>query len=811
VNITTNTIRTSAELAFALKLAPVPIRARSKVPAGGTGWQQKDYTLDDFEADGNIGLHLKSATRLVDADLDSVYARALAPRFLPDTKMKYGRPSKPASHWMYVVDDIKAVKHAKFNGLPVVVDNKKVTPTLLERRTGDGKQTVIPPSMHESGETITYVDGGAMAPTQVAGKALQLAFNKLAVASLIGSVWGHGIRHDLALAVPAFMLKSGVSADVVSDIVTAVVEEYSEGGGVADGLAALKSTIERFENDPESVSGATILIERISEARTFMKHVTSWLDVKMSRVESARAAIATSARGKPVMLIGDSQWSDLTDDAYHYLVVANHEPTVGAATADVAPVLFQRGGELQRVRIDLDSGRPVIMPIGKGALRERLSRVADWTAINGVAVVPAQVPEFIAANILCRGTWPEIPSLKDVTETPLITSTGEIVVTPGYQPACRLWYHPTVATMVPPVAEEPTIVDAFAARDAMLDVIVDFAFAKDGRDGGSASRTHALAFMLLPFMRELIDGPTPMHLIDAPTPGSGKSLLADVVARIATGRAPRSFSWTKDGDEIRKTITSFLIANAGGVIGVDNIAGTFASPVWAKILTDTVWTERLLGTNTLAGGGSGVPIRATWYGTGNNVQMSNEASRRVLWIRLVPDCERPEDRTGFQHDPLVAWVMAERGRLIHAALTLARFAFQSRTAGRLPSVRSWGSYEAYSQLMGGLMVLLDMTDWDRNREALRESRDDELGPWRALILAWVQAFGNQEVTGKELFAFAQERGLLPDVFADQTLTAQSRLTGFGKALQHLVDRVVDGHQVAKRAIKGVSRYRVRPV
>ena len=36
--------------------------------------------------------------------------------------------------------------------------------------------------------------------------------------------------------------------------------------------------------------------------------------------------------------------------------------------------------------------------------------------------------------------------------------------------------------------------------------------------------------MLLPFVRELIDGPTPLHLIEKPTPGTGGTLLATVAA-----------------------------------------------------------------------------------------------------------------------------------------------------------------------------------------------------------------------------------------------------------------------------------------
>ncbi len=36
-----------------------------------------------------------------------------------------------------------------------------------------------------------------------------------------------------------------------------------------------------------------------------------------------------------------------------------------------------------------------------------------------------------------------------------------------------------------------------------------------------ADRAHALALLLLPYARDLIDGPTPNHLAESPEPGSG--------------------------------------------------------------------------------------------------------------------------------------------------------------------------------------------------------------------------------------------------------------------------------------------------
>jgi len=54
------------------------------------------------------------------------------------------------------------------------------------------------------------------------------------------------------------------------------------------------------------------------------------------------------------------------------------------------------------------------------------------------------------------------------------------------------------------------------------ELLIDFPFADE------ASRANALALLLLPYVRPLIVGPTPLHLITAPTQGTGKDLLAQL-------------------------------------------------------------------------------------------------------------------------------------------------------------------------------------------------------------------------------------------------------------------------------------------
>src|SRR5262245_16422427 len=77
------------------------------IPKGGKGpnikgWGTRQFSQSDFEPGCNIGLILGPRSNdTVDVDLDCSEALALAPTYLPHTGARFGRKSKPLSHWLY--------------------------------------------------------------------------------------------------------------------------------------------------------------------------------------------------------------------------------------------------------------------------------------------------------------------------------------------------------------------------------------------------------------------------------------------------------------------------------------------------------------------------------------------------------------------------------------------------------------------------------------------------------------------------------------------------------------------------------------
>ena len=124
---------------------------------------------------------------------------------------------------------------------------------------------------------------------------------------------------------------------------------------------------------------------------------------------------------------------------------------------------------------------------------------------------------------------PPLPPLVRITESPVFAADGSLQTMPGYHRASKTYYAPTRGFTVPDVPMTPTKSDIQRARALIDEMLVDFKFVEQ-------DKAHAIALFLHTATRDLINGPTPNHLIEAPTAGSGKGLLADALLRPSAGR-----------------------------------------------------------------------------------------------------------------------------------------------------------------------------------------------------------------------------------------------------------------------------------
>lgn len=468
-----------------------------------------------------------------------------------------------------------------------------------------------------------------------------------------------------------------------------------------------------------------------------------------------------------LVIVTDRPLRDITADG----VTALHK-------LNTPPALFVRSGKLARVRAD-EKGRPVIEEADESMLRGRLARVCDWARVTEAGERHCPPPLEVVRDILARGAWP-FPALEAIAEAPCLRPDGSILETPGYDTQTQLVYWPGTDMRMPKVQTDPSGDDVRRALGLLAELTEGFPFVDD------ASRVNAWAFLLTPILRPAIAGKTPLSVISAPQAGTGKGLLAETAATIATGRPAAMMSAPRDDEEWRKHITSALMTGAT-MVTIDNCEGTLSAAPLAMALTAPVWTDRVLGRNETVH----LPQRATWAATGNNLRLGGDLPRRCYWIRLDAQMAQPWQREGFRHPQLVTWATAQRGELLWSLLTLARAWY---AAGQpAASVKPIGSFEDWCRVIGGVLENAGVKGFLGNLAEMYTRVDEEGPAWEGFLATWHETLGEQAVTVAELVGRMELgqplRQALPDDLASAMDNPKADFSKrLGKALKARVDK-----------------------
>jgi hypothetical protein len=743
---------------------PVPIPHGEKSPVTGDWQKRRDTAETDFvrqyPSGSNIGIIL-GPSKLVDADLDSAIALQLVSAFLPESTMVWGRRSRPASHRAYKITSGK-VAHRKYTDLTDQV--------LLERRTGNN-QTVIPPSRHPSGETVEWVLPGPASEVN-AGKIAE-AFDDFGAACLLATIWSEGVRQDLALYVAGYLLKAGCPQERVRRIIYPVIENCDDPRDIEKRQQAVEQTITKYEQDVDGIAGFKKLGELLGEdrAKKLVGHLEKWLGLRR-----------VSDDDRPVIDTRDRGLDAVGDEAFNSLVRANE--------VEGQPVIFQFD-RLVRVRID-GTGWPVVEALWDAALRGRMARVATWIGGKpqgpGIEIPP---PDVVVKNVQSRMEgWPGIPILRRVVQFPFFTPDGTLSTTPGYQPDTMVWLH-APGCVIPDIPGSPTDEDLVVARTSLDELLTDFPFESP------SSKAHVIAMTLLPLVRELIDGPTPLHMLTAPTPRTGKSLLNELTSIILTGHPPRLSTPPRNEEEWRKFLLAMIMSGAAHVT-LDNLSAKLDSGAFAELLMSKAHTDRILGASQLGSGFN----RALWVATGNNVEVSGEIAERSVWVRVVPNVEFPGQRTGFKHQ-LPQWAIDHRGELLGALLTMAR-AWFARGRPKFTK-RTKGGFEQWCQTIGGILDVAGVEGFLENDREHIESADPEHQELAAFVTAWAAQHGDKPITAGDLAEMVRIHGLLETVLDLEGKTPKAQATALGLLARRMADRVFAGHKVVCRDRKGYGR------
>lgn len=285
-------------LSRGIKTLPVEYQGKNPI---GDAWQKTTDPRAAFrervpqDKPCNVGILLGSTSHVVDVDLDSPIARDLAPQFLPKTGYCWGHAANPKSHYLYRCGG-ESLKTLKFTG---------PSGMLVELR-GDGMQSVIPPSIHVSGNPIEYVCQGE--PAEIEYDELKKHVEKLAAAALlVESYPAQGGRNDYVLKLAGFLAHAGWSLEEAVDFIGII--SIKAGDDEFDGrMATVKSTYEKHASG-EPVTGQPALAELIGD--DVVKLVVKWLHIARAGTMSHAASstdvekLLEQARKTPATFVSD--------------------------------------------------------------------------------------------------------------------------------------------------------------------------------------------------------------------------------------------------------------------------------------------------------------------------------------------------------------------------------------------------------------------------------------------------------------------------------------------------------------------------
>jgi hypothetical protein len=501
-----------------------------------------------------------------------------------------------------------------------------------------------------------------------------------------------------------------------------------------------------------------------------------------SRKRSAAIGGVAAAPGSP--------WPQIFIRAGELPRVVNEAET---ALIALGREIYQRGGlivrpvQLQKIKAadDRDIQGWQLIPVTRPDLVETLTCAARFLKYDGrvKAFVPTDAPDKVADAYLMRhGKW-KLPTLAGIVNIPFIRSDGSICEQPGYDPASALLFKPEGQSF-PPVPLTPTKADALEALTKLEHLIETFPFVTP------ADRSVALSAILTALDRHAM--PTaPLHAFTSPAAGTGKSLLVDMVAIIATGQLMPVIAQGRTEEELEKRLGAALLAG-DAAISLDNCEHPLQSTFLCQALTQRHLNIRVLGMSR----NIKTPVTALIFATGNNLTIVGDLVRRTLLCSLNAYCERPELRT-FDVSAIEA-ARANRSRLVIAGLTILR-AWQTQQ-GKAVKVVPLGSFERWSQRIREVLIWLGRPD-PCETIAMVHDRDPGREDLLAVVMQWKENLGlGQAYTIQEVIGCAIN---ISDFHFALTAVAATPSGGtvsnkrLGRWLKRMEGKIVNGHMMSQ--------------
>lgn len=764
---------------LSLRGLPEEIRAKLHPPAGFRSfrWKQDRIATEEdvhrFFCDGiNVALLLgEPSNGLCDVDIDIREALPFADALLGDMPA-FGRASRPRSHRLFSTDAVKKRTTFELTGTEAKALNRKPSDDklMLVELRGNGHYTMFPPSTHPLGERVAFDQTCPTTPPVKDWADVERTAGLVAALTVIRLAYPQeaGCRDEVCLALTGALLSAGVEpreADRLVGLVARVAGD-EEAGSRGNKAAA---TREKMDAD-EPWTGLPKLCELLGIGE-LEKKLRKWLGM--------------DAPTGDAILLAPGRMQRIFEQSQRALVKAKVPIYQRGAELTRPVVLNPRMVQADEVEagtlsegIEREDEATVLLPVTPHYLLRQMSSAAIYLKYSRGKLVAAD-PQLKHANMILDGAGDWLfPVVRGIVSCPTLRPDLSVLQEPGYDPASRLILD-TRGVAFPPVPESPTKDDAATALAKFDAILCGFPFVNE------AARAVAYSAILTAVARPAL-ATAPLHAFDAPTPGTGKSKLAEVGGILATGGRPPAIGQGSTVEEFEKRLST-LLRMGDAVIFIDNIERPLESDFLCSALTQERVQCRILGKSERFE----VPNTATILATGNNLVFAGDVTRRAVVCRIDARMERPDERQ-FDFDPTVV-AREHRPELVVAALTAIR---AYAMAGRPCPLPVMGSFESWN-LVRETLVWLGHADPAETRSLVYDSdtRRDTLAD---MLRLWYACFGEEPLSLSAVGAACEKNThdethrMLHAALIDMTPSNMWNTRSVGKALRRCRDRIVGG-------------------
>ena len=490
----------------------------------------------------------------------------------------------------------------------------------------------------------------------------------------------------------------------------------------------------------------------------------------------------SQARNKPLIRVSAGDLHRVVDVAERELATRGHH--------------FQSGGLIVSVSTDPTSGDPSIIPTTVSALTRELSIAADWERYDKRSEkwVPTDPPARHVTVLYDAQKFAHLPPLVGLARQPYFSEAdGQLITEPGYNPSTHRFGVFNAQHFVVP---EPTHKAAQDALELLEGLLSEFCFVSD------ADKAAALSAIFTAVVRPTLPHAPAFH-VRAPTMGSGKTYLCELIGAFAGPGLNNKVSYPTSSEEATKVILSLLLTSPAVIEFDDMDTDWTPHGVIKRMLTAEQITERILGVSKTAA----VSTRTLILGSGNNVGPIRDLLRRVVTIHIDPRCEAPA-AIAYKDKPRER-VRKHRGKYVAAVLTII-MAWQRAEAPKADVsdiatfTGPWSDYCRQPLIWLGLpdpaTALLKQLNHSPDQEALA-----------SLFEGWYEAFGSVPTTVRKAKTEISRNEKLLDAIPElylEDMQGNINPTKLGQLLGKNANRIIGGYQLQPAKADGRKGWRV---